>query len=277
MGVPSDTGPTPGDVGIAELLADPQTRMLWLGVPASIDPTLSILICDIVGLLEEDAAKLIEANAYTDAQVALRALTVHTHAIADVIGLQDALDTVAGVPIGTIVLWSGLIADIPVGWALCNGAGGTIDLRDRFVRGGGGVPALFSTGGAVADTAVSTSAGAHNHAATASSTVLTTDQIPSHAHVVTDPGHTHTATGPGNTEELYDPGLSGPITILEAGAPTGIALSTNMTGITVANNVSAGNGHTHNVSLVAAAAHTHSVTVDTLPPYIVLAYIQRVA
>lgn len=40
-----------------------------------------------------------------------------------------------GIPQGTIVMWSGLIAAIPAGWKLCDGTSGTPDLRDRFVRG----------------------------------------------------------------------------------------------------------------------------------------------
>jgi hypothetical protein len=34
---------------------------------------------------------------------------------------------------GMILLWSGTIATIPTGWALCNGSNGTPDLRNRFV------------------------------------------------------------------------------------------------------------------------------------------------
>lgn len=36
---------------------------------------------------------------------------------------------------GVIVMWSGLIRDIPAGWSLCDGTQGTPDLRDRFVAG----------------------------------------------------------------------------------------------------------------------------------------------
>jgi len=39
------------------------------------------------------------------------------------------------VPIGAIVIWSGLIQSIPDGWALCDGSNNTPDLRDRFVMG----------------------------------------------------------------------------------------------------------------------------------------------
>lgn len=38
-------------------------------------------------------------------------------------------------PIGAIVMWSGAIASIPSGWALCDGTNGTPDLRNRFIRG----------------------------------------------------------------------------------------------------------------------------------------------
>lgn len=39
------------------------------------------------------------------------------------------------VPVGGIIMWSGTIATIPANWALCDGAGGTPDLRDKFVVG----------------------------------------------------------------------------------------------------------------------------------------------
>lgn len=39
-------------------------------------------------------------------------------------------------PIGIIVMWSGSSANIPEGWALCDGGSGTPNLIDRFVLGG---------------------------------------------------------------------------------------------------------------------------------------------
>lgn len=39
------------------------------------------------------------------------------------------------IPIGGIIMWSGTIATIPTGWSLCNGTGGTPDLRERFIVG----------------------------------------------------------------------------------------------------------------------------------------------
>lgn len=40
-----------------------------------------------------------------------------------------------GTPIGTIVMWSGSISDIPNGWAICDGTSNTPDLRGKFVIG----------------------------------------------------------------------------------------------------------------------------------------------
>jgi len=66
------------------------------------------------------------------------------------------------IPKGVIVLWSGAIASIPAGWAICDGTNGTPNLRDRFVVGAGTSYAVGAAGGNV-----------------------------NHNHGVTDPGHTH--------------------------------------------------------------------------------------
>lgn len=41
----------------------------------------------------------------------------------------------SGFSAGMIVAWSGTIATIPVGWALCDGTNSTPDLRDKFIIG----------------------------------------------------------------------------------------------------------------------------------------------
>lgn len=41
----------------------------------------------------------------------------------------------SGIPAGGIIMWSGQIANIPAGWALCDGNNNTPDLRDRFIVG----------------------------------------------------------------------------------------------------------------------------------------------
>lgn len=65
------------------------------------------------------------------------------------------------IPVGGIIMWSGSVASIPTGWALCNGANATPDLRDRFVVGAGSGYAVAAIGG-TADAVVPE----HNHSAT---------------------------------------------------------------------------------------------------------------
>lgn len=69
------------------------------------------------------------------------------------------------IPYGVIVMWSGEVATIPQGWALCNGANGTPDLRDRFIVGAGSKYAVGNKGGA-------------------DSVTLTVNQIPAHTHTI---------------------------------------------------------------------------------------------
>jgi hypothetical protein len=72
-------------------------------------------------------------------------------------------------PIGLIAMWSGTIATIPTGWALCNGTANSPgpDLRDRFVvaarQDDSGVAKTNVTGALT----VSGGAATHNHTATA--------------------------------------------------------------------------------------------------------------
>ncbi|MGJ0848633.1 hypothetical protein ACR77J_18340, partial [Tissierella praeacuta] len=51
----------------------------------------------------------------------------------------------SGVPKGAILMWSGSIANIPEGWALCDGNNGTPDLRDRFIVGAGRAYSIGAT------------------------------------------------------------------------------------------------------------------------------------
>ena len=63
---------------------------------------------------------------------------------------------------GMIILWSGAIADIPGGFALCDGNNGTPDLRNRFIVGAGDMYAVDGTGGSANHTHIFETAG-HTH------------------------------------------------------------------------------------------------------------------
>lgn len=141
------------------------------------------------------------------------------------------------IPVGGIIMWSGSIAGIPTGWALCDGSNGTPNLRDRFVVGAGNNYSVAGVGGTTDAIVVS-----HNHTGTAS---------------VTDPGHFHTYqrnngawnTGTsGNTAVAANQGESSPNT---STVTTGI-------GVTITINTNGSSG-----------------TNANLPPYYALAFIMR--
>lgn len=85
-------------------------------------------------------------------------------------GYAIMAEDVISVPAGIITIWSGTVANIPEGWALCDGNNGTPDLTDRFV-----IHADADNGGArnVGDTG-----GSHAHN-------LTENEMPAHTHTYT--------------------------------------------------------------------------------------------
>ena len=140
------------------------------------------------------------------------------------------------IPVGGIIMWSGTIANIPTGWALCDGTTGTPDLRDRFIVGAGNAYSPGNVGGA-------------------NSITLDITQIPSHNHTITDPGHFHYSNDPGiaNNSGGYGSGSGGgglgPIR-------TNQLTDTRTTGIGIGNT---GGGQSH----------------ENRPPYYALAFIMR--
>jgi len=78
---------------------------------------------------------------------------------------QTATVYVTNLPPYSIIMWYNALSALPAGWVLCDGTNNTPDLRDRFVAGAGYSYVLGFTGG-------------YN------SVVLTTDQIPSHSHTI---------------------------------------------------------------------------------------------
>ena len=79
--------------------------------------------------------------------------------------LGDSLGTSSSgtIPVGGIIMWSGTIANIPIGWSLCNGNGGTPNLQDKFIVGAGSGYAPGNTGGAASVTLDVTQMPAHSH------------------------------------------------------------------------------------------------------------------
>lgn len=70
----------------------------------------------------------------------------------------------SSVPAGSIIPWYGNLANIPDGFALCDGKNGTPDLRDRFLVGAGNAYKLGDIGGENSVKLAPTQIGNHYHA-----------------------------------------------------------------------------------------------------------------
>ena len=158
------------------------------------------------------------------------------------------VDAGGTVPVGGIIIWSGAQAAIPSGWALCNGANSTPDLRNRFVVGAGSSYSVGNTGGNKDAVNIS-----HTH---------TTASGGSHGHGVNDPGHTHSyvekynhTSGGGDSSWNRAPHAS----------RTGTTGS-SVTGITI----QSGGSHSHTVNSSGVSG-----TDKNMPPYYALCYIMR--
>jgi len=145
------------------------------------------------------------------------------------------------IPIGTIVMWSGSIPSIPAGWRLCDGVGGTPNLRDRFVVGAGTTYSVGGTGGSANATLV-------EHAHTISGS---TNEEPNHTHVEQNYETNGSGDGPG-------PGASCCGQVIENSGVKTLG----------------GGAHSHAVS-GSTSTMGSSATNANLPPYLSLAYIMR--
>jgi len=68
---------------------------------------------------------------------------------------------------GMVAMWLGATGSIPLGWKVCDGSNGTIDLRDKFIKTGQDLTQNGDTGGSNTHTH---SAISHTHTATGSHT-----------------------------------------------------------------------------------------------------------
>lgn len=184
---------------------------------------------------------VVPANLVPMLSLRLPQSSVDQSTVTSVIGTTGIGDTV---PYGVIVAWSGAIMDIPQGWALCDGANGTPDLRDKFIVGARqddeGVAktdimgTLLQIGGSIT----------HNHGGLTGAHVLTIAEMPAHSHsiMVND----RTTSGPASSPypEVAD---------VHSVRPD-------------QSSVAGGN-----------QAHTHSISSDfNVPPFYALAFIMKV-
>ena len=159
---------------------------------------------------------------------------------------------------GMIMLWSGSTGSVPSGWRICDGGGGTPDLRSKFVIGAGSSYAVNATGGNANATLVS---------------------------------HSHTAS----TSVATKTGLNGTLTLLNRGGSSGAQslMRARSGSVTIATSGQGnfgtgweGEGGSNSSKATFALNHNHTASTSVnssgtsgtnanLPPYYALAYIMR--
>jgi hypothetical protein len=171
-------------------------------------------------------------------------------------------------PLGTVKAFVGSLVNIPAGWALCNGASGTVNLTDRFIAAyGGGVFGQNGTAGHTPGAATlpvngtSEGNGSHAHATATGGTALTVEHLPPHNHppqggvdgfvIQNSTAGANNGTGPGTPQQIQ--------------ATTG--------------NTGGGVAHAHPIS--ADGFHVHAIlgasTSAPVPGFFALAFIQKIA
>lgn len=148
--------------------------------------------------------------------------------------LEERVDVVTG----PIVMWHGPLANIPDGWALCDGNNGTPDLRGRFIKG---TPTAGTNPG---------STGGQD------SFSMSTSQLPSHT-------HTGSVDAVGTHNHAFGQGSNGKV--------SGSGRASFAGSGRVYNTSSVGN-HQHDLTVGTAGS---SASIDNLPSYYEVAYLMK--
>ena len=174
-----------------------------------------------------------------------------------------------GIPRGVIWMWSGNKADIPAGWALCDGSNNTPDLRGKFILGADATRSVNDGCDGQFKCNIGASGGEAAH-------VLTINEMPSHNHngatgtesawhTHYDAGHAHSGT----LTSVDRDGISN-TRVREADSGGTYGGVNYLTNIGWANLGTESALHTHEIpSQGSGAAH------NNMPPYYALAFIMK--
>lgn len=174
----------------------------------------------------------------------------------------DPLFPISGRFIGEIVEYFGNIADIPAGWANCDGTNGTPDKRDRTSVGVSNTKPVGQTGGSAGLTGTTGPAGAHDHGGNTGSVTLNLTQIPAH-------GHSIYGANVGSSDVVEGFATAGQnVAIAGDKDQTHAVIAANSAGTQLIANAGGGTGHAHVIAAQGDHTHTISGTID--PPYIAL-------
>jgi microcystin-dependent protein len=176
------------------------------------------------------------------AEELLQALSARIDELVGVGGLPESqVSTGGAVPIGGIIMWSGDIDAIPVGYYLCDGENNTPDLRNRFIIGAGGSYGLTATGGE-------------------QETRLTKSHLPSHGHEL-------------DIAQEYVVGVKYP----ESFAPGDLSQVPAGQTLALVASLQVPSLDTEEAVTVITETEGENEPITNLPPYYALAYIMRYA
>ena len=183
------------------------------------------------------------------------------------------------IPKGVIVMWSGTLATIPAGWALCDGTNGTPDLQNKFIRGATTATLPGTEGGADTVTLATTNLPSHAHTTTTGSTGLNLSATASIAAAAND------STG---LAGKYVPAFAAAnhLMSIKLGnlqtSTHGDSFLYTLSGTTyVMSLLGSGGTHTHTGTVSISGDGTTATTgsgqaIDILPTYYTLAYIIKI-
>ena len=176
---------------------------------------------------------------------------------------------------GMIMPFYNSVGAIPTGWLNCDGTNGTPNLNDRFILGTTSNATVDVSGGSL--TAITASSnGDHAHGAATGSTVLTSANIPAHAHYMVAEyadvlaNRWDSAGSPLANSRLAATAAYGTDgTYILAGQVTTAPVSLGQTSWAYTSSAS---GHTHTIT--SGGGHNHTVT-PVRPPYHQMLYIMK--
>lgn len=212
------------------------------------------------GAQQVAAGNKLVRGAKLDGAVAASASNVKASVAASSSTPSSTPDT-SPIPAGVIVMWSGLVSAIPAGWALCDGSGGTPDLRHNFVLG------------AAVDGDVGVTGGSKDHQhelAGGDATAANSNDSAGTPAGIVNGASAGTPAGTIDAHTTVDALLAGSGTTLLTGPGTHTFSGSAM-----------GN-HSHTFSGSALANHTHTLSgltdkAEHLPPFYKLAFIMKLA
>lgn len=181
----------------------------------------------------------------------------------------DALEVPStnGIAVGMILMWAGGLT-YPTGWHICDGTAGTVDLRNKFVICAGSSYAAGSSGGTTTQT--TDTSGSHTHTSvTTGAHALTVAQMPLHGHPYMH--NSNSGTGGLSVTAAGAVATSDTLTSAARTAYTGAVSTTAGQQI---GGTGGGEAHTHTGGTAAADGSTHSHSVNVVPPYYALVFIQ---